>query len=249
MYLTAHRVFSTTRGRQAVNAFRYEHGQQPIAGIDWENPNIALIAEAHPGALVGDNVEMAPGGNEVISYLDVAAQDGTPNNRITDALRGFRQRIKPHTKTMHTTVDAIAMQFWVSAGLEGQELDEFDELSSRAIALLDRRGSPWRALPPLIAVVRLEPDGFTCSLDPESAKRAEASLGFALPAERVTVSREVESGIQTVIDDLMPELAHILTRLSADKMLALGGVRFVTAEGRTLGEWPARGADQQQISP
>ncbi|MGC3999909.1 MAG: hypothetical protein QM767_21705 [Anaeromyxobacter sp.] len=244
MYLTAHRVFSRARGRHGVNAFRYEHGAQRVDGISWNHPDLDLIATQHPGQLVADDVEVAPGGNEVLSYLDVAARDEVSDDQVRAALEGFASQVRGASAS-HETEDGIGIRYWASAGLEGQERDEFHALRVRALALLGRRGSEWRTREPLRIVVRLGAEDFTATLDAASATRAERARGHPTPHERVTVSWEAELGVEALVPHLTLELAVVLTRLSADVLLSLGGVRFVAEDGRTLGEWPARGSDNQ----
>jgi hypothetical protein len=68
MYVTAHRV--RTRLLEGINAYLYAHG-----GSIWQAPP---EPEIEPGELVNSMLTVAQvGGNEVRSFLDMVAPDGT----------------------------------------------------------------------------------------------------------------------------------------------------------------------------
>src|SRR5215470_18097229 len=87
MYLTAQRV-RTRSGEEGVNTFLYLHRDALIPGMSWESPNIALIAEQHPGTVVVQRIERESGGNDVLSFLDVGAQDSLGVERLKAAILG-----------------------------------------------------------------------------------------------------------------------------------------------------------------
>lgn len=67
MYITAHRV---RRGAlTGINAYLHLHRGATIPGIDWNHPDIALIADRYPGGFVVQRTEVEPGNNPVYSYL------------------------------------------------------------------------------------------------------------------------------------------------------------------------------------
>ena len=74
MYLTAQRV-RTRDHKEGVNTFLYVHGDRAVPGISWTHPNVAMIADEHPGTLVLQRIEQGPGMNDVLSFLDVVADD------------------------------------------------------------------------------------------------------------------------------------------------------------------------------
>ena len=82
MYLTAHRV-RTADGEEAVQAFLYEH--------DAEHPWPASPSEVInkvPGQLVKKHTPIKPGGNVVLSYLDVVSPVELGAAPLDTALRG-----------------------------------------------------------------------------------------------------------------------------------------------------------------
>ncbi len=83
MYAAAHRVVHRD-GRTGINAFLHHHGPQfswPAA--PWTLP------ETNPGDLVRERIEVPPGGNRVLSYLDVLAPDDATPAEIDVALTGL----------------------------------------------------------------------------------------------------------------------------------------------------------------
>ena len=73
MYLTAQRVISPG-GEDGINGFLYEHGEP------WDIP--PEPADGAVGELVHTLITLPPGGNKVMSYIDIVAMDGTPYDRI-----------------------------------------------------------------------------------------------------------------------------------------------------------------------
>src|SRR3990172_1996927 len=133
MFLTAHRVTSPSSGRSGINAFYYRHGDE--VAVDWTNPDPVAIGETEPGILVGDAIEVAPGGNLVRSYLDVVAHDATPVAAVEKALAGCRAR--PPTGVPMVVRGSVGVRFGVELGLEEDARGpEFEDLRDRALGLL-----------------------------------------------------------------------------------------------------------------
>ena len=84
MYLTAHRVEDPSTTRAGINAFHFSHGAR-----SWDGPPPDGIPDDEPGTLVGERIEVTPGGNRVRSYLDVIAPDVTPCPEVRSALVAF----------------------------------------------------------------------------------------------------------------------------------------------------------------
>jgi hypothetical protein len=81
VYLTAHRVVSTTSGIEGVNAFYHVHG------TGWTD--LDSDPETAPGQLVRINRALPAGGNRVRSYLDVIAPDMTSPGAIIGDFQHF----------------------------------------------------------------------------------------------------------------------------------------------------------------
>ena len=72
LYLTAQKVLSPT-GQTGVNAFRY--AQAAVRSFE-------LVEVDDPGVLEAQRIEVSPGGNEVLCFLDVLAPDATEPRSI-----------------------------------------------------------------------------------------------------------------------------------------------------------------------
>lgn len=83
MYATAHRVRSG-KDVEGINAFLHRHGQDAAWPAD-----PSAIPERDPGQQVWDAVTVPPGGNDVLSYLDVIAPDGVGVEELDVALTGL----------------------------------------------------------------------------------------------------------------------------------------------------------------
>lgn len=81
MYVTAHRV-RTRHLVEGINAYLYAHG-----GYTWQTPP---EPEIEPGELVNSMLTVAEvGGNEVRSFLDIVAPDGTWWSELRPRLMQF----------------------------------------------------------------------------------------------------------------------------------------------------------------
>ena len=139
MFLTAHRVRSPD-GRQGINAFFYLHGDSPAPGMAWDSPNlnVEMIAEKYPGKFVDQEVAIVPGGNSVLSYLDIVAPDGERLARVREAL----QELEGHLGTgvpVKRALGLMGIRFGYCFGLLPQQvLEEFRQLSGKALTLFSR---------------------------------------------------------------------------------------------------------------
>ncbi len=70
MLLTAQRIISPVTEQHGVNVFQYLHGPYTWVQVPGE-----FLPDANPGELFESWPEIAPGGNRVLSYLDVVAPD------------------------------------------------------------------------------------------------------------------------------------------------------------------------------
>lgn len=69
MLLTAQRVVSP-RGARGVNVYQYLHGSHT-----WTRVPDYLLPDVNPGELVQQWLEVPPGENRIVSYLDLVAPD------------------------------------------------------------------------------------------------------------------------------------------------------------------------------
>lgn len=238
MYLTVHRVRSSN-GRVGINGFLYRHENEEIPGMTWDEPNISLVADEFPGKLSGDCIQIRPGPNEVLSYLDVVCRDGMHRATIDTVLGNLRGNIVSGTAEYNGPVSA---RFYARRGLAGAESQEFDQLRAAALALFDDpQRSPWRNAEPLVILVEQIDDATVYRLEGDSQKRVDELKSVRGPPISVRVSHAMAMDFRMLVGEMSPELAKVLTGLDDDTLLSHGGARFIDSKSRlTLREWPAR---------
>ena len=110
MLLVAQRVISTARRVQGVNAYRYRHGCE-----SWpSDPRIMLDDPSK--MLQRKNVHLRPGGNRVISFLDVAVPDDAIPGEILERLNELKVQSPPPEFPVEHVLGRCAVRF----GLEGR---------------------------------------------------------------------------------------------------------------------------------
>jgi len=177
---------------------------------------------------------IAPGGNRVESFLDIACPDGTAPAAVEAAVAVARARAGGERVAIEHA--GVAVEFSVTVGTPdpGAALAELWD-AARAL-LVGRPAPPWNAAPPLEIVVAHDEEGWTYQL-------TDASLGrlpeAAAPA-RVGVPFDVADDLRRLHGNLYPFVAEWVTGLSREEVMALGGARFVE-NGRLVSQWPPRG--------
>jgi uncharacterized protein YbjT (DUF2867 family) len=105
MYVTAHRV-QAPNGERGINAFLHLHGDS----FPWP-ADPSSLPEADPGRIARKSVAIPPGGNTVLSYLDVLARDGTPPAKLARALRSFEAALDEKTNPAVLTRSGVTIRF------------------------------------------------------------------------------------------------------------------------------------------
>jgi hypothetical protein len=104
--LTAQRVVSA-RGARGVNVYRYLHGSPA-----WTRVPDELLPDVNPGELVDQWLEMPPGENQILSYLDVVAPDQVS---APDAHQRLAS-LKYHLQATGSRTEAYWDPYWVRFG-------------------------------------------------------------------------------------------------------------------------------------
>lgn len=91
MYLTAQRVFSPHAPKRGVNVFKYVHGPYSWPAGTTPTP---FLPDVNVGQLTERWVELEPGGNSVLSYLDVVVPDDMPNQELCNRLAALKHVLK-----------------------------------------------------------------------------------------------------------------------------------------------------------
>lgn len=143
MYLTAHRVFLRSTSSRGINAFLYRHDDGPYPEIDWRNPDVLLVADAVPGRFVTQQREIAEPGGEVLSYLDIVAEDQLGPDRIEAALERFSETTVLLDPRPFIVVEGVGIRFSAVLGLRSvpaKYREEFISLRESAMNLLRAAG-------------------------------------------------------------------------------------------------------------
>lgn len=237
MYLTAHRVWSRQHLREGVHAFYYRHPEPLQTPID-----IAQIADRDPGELVCSLINLPAGGNDVWSYLDLAAPGELTSDQLATALARLADAVRSEeAPVVHSQNDAVACRFYANPNRipsRAAEVEALTEAMRRVYA--DRHNQA-----PLRLVVERREHSGRLHLHPESVQRLRALLGagWHVPPG-VNIDDDIKSDFEALHGSIFQHLIPVLTGLEAHQIQALGGVRFVRPDGSEI-EFP--GAVQRTI--
>lgn len=129
--------------------------------------------------------------------------------------------------------------FGAQRGLRGAEGLEFEELAATVHRLLTSPPRPRTEGRPIRIQVLDEEGSLVCRLEATETARVEALHGH--PRDRVAIraAHDVVEDFERLYGDVGPELAHLVTGLTREQLLAAGGVEFVDAQNdRVLRRWP-----------
>lgn len=241
MYVTAQRVRSGSE--EGINVFRYLHRE--LSEALWESgfPDLQMILSQAPGYLVDYSTDIAPGGNNVLSCLDVVAPDGgnvEGIRRAIERLEGFVQSANKQD-AWYMNQAPVALGFRVTPGVVGKSARE------QLIALCQRLMTHLKTPPPLATeppvVVRLsrKDDTFALSLEPAEAERLHARGAYPMPGSLTACS-----DILDAVDKQGPPgpfIGHMVAALTGQDLHQLvvgGGVRVVDGEQTIWERLPAR---------
>ena len=136
MYVTAHRVAKGNLPETGINAFLYLHGSAPLdVKASWTDADVDKIVFEKTGTLASKYESVEPGGNRVMSYLDVVAPDKTSAAQIETALNQFKTEIGTDQSPMTRIFGTVAIRFGLCYGLAGQENLEFDALKKNIVRI------------------------------------------------------------------------------------------------------------------
>lgn len=262
MYLTAQRV-RTRSGEEGINTFLFLHRNELVPGMSWAMPDVALVAEHHPGTAIVQRLEQESGGNDVLSYLDVVAEDSLGLARLRAALGAIDFDLERGT----TWSDGpVAFRFLQASADARDARDEFQMLREHALLLLRVRGAgaqPETNSEPLRIVAQDDEGlGVVYRLGVEAQRRL---LGFRpryIPAN-LRVAYEDHNALVSLWgkEEYHWQIALAITGLSEQELAKLGGVavtdlhhqlspdmiaRSEELEGQTSGDWFGPG---EQVTP
>jgi len=226
MYVTAHRVWSREQRRDGIHAFVYRHSEPLKKPIDLE-----YVADFDPGELEASHVELPAGGNEVRSYLDVAADDLSAHD-LTEILDRFVDVVRTKQLSVYSRFDGdVASRFYANPALIPSCADEALALSSVLRRLYERP----RVKTPLLVHVDDQERGIRLSLDPDSGSRIREFVGpdwLAPPG--LYIEHDTWIDFAATYGPILQHLLPVLTGLDTHQLEAIGGIRIVTRTGREV---------------
>ena len=242
MYVTAHRVKST-KGEVGINSFLHKHSEEEQGSLDWSPPDILAVAEGTCGTLVDRSYDVPPGGNRVLSYLDVTAIEGTATDAIEEALRIFRDKIGKVGTPIIDAVDNVGIRFSTILGLADRELHEFDALTERLLAILrtGKQAEPAEE-EPLRIFVSFSEEGYHFQLSGESVARVRAlHPSGSWESARFNVKPDVMMDFQQMHGSIIPHVILALTGLRLENVIDMGGVLFLKSDTQEeIRRWPKK---------
>ncbi len=241
MYLTAQRV-RTRSGEEGINTFLFAHRDRSVPGMSWEAPDVALVAEQHPGAVIVQRLEQEAGGNDVLSYLDVVADDALGLTRLRAALSATS-----HDPGRGATwsLGPVSFRFLMANANPRDERAELQSLREHALLLLRIRGGGTPSVTgnePLQIMAEDEAGlGVVYRLDPESERRLRGLRPGYISAT-VNIAYEDRSLLASLwgSDEYHQQIALALTGLSDHELARLGGVRVTDLHRQLSPEMIAR---------
>ena len=136
MYLTSHRVRTST-GESGINVFLHGPANCPQPPFDTIK-TISLVADVNPGKILDSDCDIKPGGNLVLSYLDIVAADPIDMDVLQTALEEFLRKIVNTPLPVSLIIDGIGIRFGATYGLDDALSEEFKALVGRALVLLKK---------------------------------------------------------------------------------------------------------------
>ena len=233
IYITAQKVLSPTTGQSGVNAFRY--AQAAVRSFE-------LVEVDDPGVLEAQRIQVPPGGNEVLCFLDVLAPDGTEPSAFKLVLETLRQTWEHGRRDGAVQEDVHAL--FVPGRIPVESIaDDLGRLISGLVEVAEASPAPSaRDGRPITIIVTSTEEGRRYALDEDSRRRVQLVSGAVLGGRSVTLAHEIGAhyAASRVFGDLYDALLGSLTGLDALRLQSeFGGVRFVDEPTRkTLWEWP-----------
>jgi hypothetical protein len=227
-----------------MNAFMYDVQRTPERYEDGRIDLVSTVASDW-GSPTRVHTSVKPGGNRVVAYLELVLTElGVDQANV--ALEELTKVYPTTTPPVLIEQRRFAAMFNCDIGLYPRGPQLLEELGALALKML--RGDPavWtKERASLVVEVFNEDDGMAIALDEPSAARVRRVRDQAWRTPRIHVDHGVFQDLESVLPDVWAELAVILTGLTTERLLELGGVRFdlvsrLPENRRTLVEWPER---------
>lgn len=194
------------------------------------------------GTMVAQATEVAPGGNSVLSYLDVVAPDGTPASEIQAALTLPMGALLSGMLPAEARIRNISLRFGAVFGLRKGISIEYGELAKRVLQVVRDRPVPaWLGKEPIDIVAAPRTGTLSLTLAAASAERLRREGGLKGAPRTVSLDGDDADAFQELHGDVLIHLVPLLTGLSLEDLARIGGVRVrLVGNDNVLWEWPRR---------
>lgn len=142
MYVTAHRVRAEVgplAGRVDINGFLHLH--DAVAPWPGDVRSLVAVADGEPGRLVRSATPIPPGGNTVLSYLELVASDAVAPTELVAFLAQGEAELEHGSIPLVLVERGKLLRFGVSEGLLTQQREEFKALAETVESLLGTSGA------------------------------------------------------------------------------------------------------------
>jgi len=219
MYIVAQRV----RGLNdvvGVNATRYE---QDAGEVDWSRPDVLdFVTTQAPGRRVAQEFTLRPGGNAVLSYVDLVSAEPIPPEEIGKIVEMI---VREATKSERGRLRGTG--WWAAYFASGTPTMRQQEIRGLNDALVRMAAQRENAIEPLQIIVSRDDERWIFYLAPESLARVPAEVNGQPRPERVTIPFDVAQDFRMIHGELYPHVVQWLTNMSRDEIAREGGVEFL----------------------
>jgi len=251
VYALAQRVASPTGTAHGINTFLHLHGD-PVESIDWGD--IEYITNLKPGRLIDQETEVQPGGNRVLSYLEVVGPDNALPIQLTTALDHVQLHLSYQPNWIWQD-HGLLIRF--SFGFPPPNMDdltdaEFTALREHMEAIVSRfdEGNFPQPAPlqrrPLLIWRKIAEDGMEFFLDETSRKTIKALVSERVFPTTIKVEHLVKYEFERQFGTTFESMIPALVGLPHSKVISLGGLEL---RDRNTKELLLRWTDETDVEP
>ena len=243
MYFTAQRVQlkGVPPNESGINVFWHTHSGNEWANIDWNTDFRQLLTHVQnkaTGSLKAQQCDIPPGGNWVLSHLDIIAPDDTSWDCVKAGLDDC-YRLLPRESRFSAFHQGVIVDFNVQLSLEPVVAREFQVLRAKIEGLHSDPKAPESsgAQPPLKIRMIREANGIVFELSPEDRARVTTFQGPK--ASRLHVTNDILQDFERSHGQIFAHIMPLVTGLNIEQVARAGGVQVIdVAAQRIVWKWP-----------
>ncbi len=247
MYLTAHRVYKKKHNICGINAFLHRHEDRGFPeDMREDNWVIDQVANENPGRPIAESLDLVPGGNAVLSFVDIVGREGLAKDRIQYFLDQMERDIEHYFNETGVPITKfesdIAVKFGVTYGLNGNEVREYKALTERAMRLLESPEPPimMQKAPWIEIICTISDQKRVYSLSPETVEKLKQMHNKFWEPVRVLdgLNYGTEIAFKSLHGGSMNDIATNLTGLTLEQIDAQGGLILYNPATQKKIKWP-----------